>query len=122
MLCYDINVLSLLMGMASAGHLLGDSAGGTGNEAQHVEAFLRATRYFAKSRKPTFLLAISWKVPELGDLQISFLNDPRRVLPYKVYIEAVKLADVFHKLCRTMFHFEDESIVASHSETLDQAL
>ncbi|KFZ01862.1 hypothetical protein V501_09758 [Pseudogymnoascus sp. VKM F-4519 (FW-2642)] len=101
LLCSDVTMISLLLGLAPTGHLVGYTTDAVGTEA--------ATRLACpgvSGRQSQYYLRIAWKLPNFGDRLEEMAPEP---LEWEIRSSPEELSQYFFKLYLAMFSHEDLS-------------
>lgn len=113
MLCSDVSTVSLLLGLAPTGHLLGFSTDSTGSEDLNLSVFE------GHNGHQQYRLRAPWKYPNLGDMRALEQQDGLSGNSHQIKLEAKQLGEFLFKLYLKMFAYEDMSgMIASASLVL----
>ncbi len=106
MLCSDVTTISLLMGLAPVGHLIGMTMDDVSTEAFLFAAFGTSSQ----GEQQQYRIRIPWKFPELGDAY-GGMSDTQSAQPddsqKKISIDPEQLAGLFFAIYKKMFAAED---------------
>lgn len=102
LLCSDVTMISMLLGLAPTGHLVGYTTDAVG-----IEAATRLVFPSVPGRQSQYYLRIAWKLPNFGDrLEAVVASDP---LEWEIRSSPEELSQYFFKLYLAMFSHEDLS-------------
>jgi hypothetical protein len=101
LLCSDVTMMSLLLGLAPTGHLVGYTADAVGTEAATRLAFPGVS-----GRQSQYYLRVAWKLPNFGDRLEEMAPEP---LEWEIRSSPEELSQYFFKLYLAMFSHEDLS-------------
>ncbi|KAI9713338.1 MAG: hypothetical protein M1812_006697 [Candelaria pacifica] len=113
-LCSDLTTISLILGLAPVGHLLGMTMDDISTEALMFTVFSAAN----EGGQRQYRLRVPWKYPELGDPYDGTLERGINCQS-KIIINADQLADLYFAIYKKMFASEDLStLMASMNQSM----